>query len=81
MEMTRLSGENSALVGILTGRRSVQAHPGGQGRRARSEFCNISPLGQVPALVLPDGHAMTESTTMRQLIAKHHPSAQLAPVV
>lgn len=44
-----------------------------------AEFRRISPLGQVPALVLPDGHAMTESAAMCQLIAERHPYARLAP--
>lgn len=44
-----------------------------------AEFRRISPLGQVPALVLPDGHAMTESAAMCQLIAERYPYARLAP--
>ncbi|PWK70773.1 glutathione S-transferase family protein [Aminobacter sp. AP02] len=43
------------------------------------EFRKISPLGQVPALVLPDGHAMTESAAMCQLLAERHPYARLSP--
>ncbi|GAA2881562.1 glutathione S-transferase [Aminobacter niigataensis] len=42
-------------------------------------FRTISPLGQVPVLVLPDGSAMTESAAMCQLIAERHPDARLAP--
>lgn len=43
-------------------------------------FRSISPLGQVPALVLPDGTTMTESAAMCQLIAERAPQARLAPV-
>lgn len=43
------------------------------------EFSKISPLGQVPALVLPDGHSMTESAAICALIAERHPNARLAP--
>lgn len=42
-------------------------------------FRTISPLGQVPVLVLPDGSAMTESAAMCQLIAERHPDARFAP--
>ncbi|MBB6467709.1 glutathione S-transferase [Aminobacter lissarensis] len=52
-----------------------------KGVEPAAEFRTISPLGQVPALVLPDGHAMTESAAMCQLIAERHPDARLAPTV
>ncbi len=44
-------------------------------------FLAISPLGQVPALVLPDGRAMTESAAISILVADLHPEAGLAPAV
>lgn len=50
-----------------------------KGVEPEAEFRRISPLGQVPALVLPDGHAMTESAAMCQLIAERYPYARLAP--
>ncbi|WP_269930813.1 glutathione S-transferase family protein [Aminobacter sp. HY435] len=43
------------------------------------QFGKISPLGQVPALVLPEGQSMTESAAMCQLIAERFPNAKLAP--
>lgn len=43
------------------------------------QFASISPLGQVPALVLPEGGSMTESAAMCQLIAERFPNAGLAP--
>jgi len=52
-----------------------------KGTEPTAEFGQISPLGQVPALVLPDGQAMTESAAMCQLIAERHPYARLAPAV
>lgn len=52
-----------------------------KGIEPAAEFRNISPLGQVPALMLPDGLAMTESAAMCQLIAERHPYARLAPSV
>lgn len=42
-------------------------------------FRKLSPLGQVPTLVLPDGNALTESAAICQLIAERHPQTQLAP--
>lgn len=44
-------------------------------------FRRISPLGQVPALVLSDGTVMTESAAMCLLIADNHPDSGLAPAV
>lgn len=44
-----------------------------------AEFLAISPLGQVPALVLPDGRTMTESAAITIMIADLHPEAGLAP--
>lgn len=43
-------------------------------------FLAISPLGQVPAIVLPDGRSMTESAAICILLAENHPGARLAPV-
>jgi glutathione S-transferase len=40
----------------------------------------ISPLGQVPALVLPDGSAMTESAAICLYLADLVPGAGLAPL-
>ncbi|MGB3897360.1 MAG: glutathione S-transferase family protein [Mesorhizobium sp.] len=42
-------------------------------------FLEISPLNQVPALALPDGHTMTESAAICILLAERFPQAALAP--
>ena len=42
-------------------------------------FREISPLGQVPALTLPDGSSITESAAICILIAELYPAAALAP--
>lgn len=49
--------------------------PGG----APADFLAISPLGQVPALVLPDGTVMTESAAICLYLADIAPGAGLAP--
>jgi glutathione S-transferase len=43
-------------------------------------FSRISPLGQVPALLLPDGTAMTESAAIAIHLADLHPELRLAPL-
>jgi glutathione S-transferase len=50
--------------------------PGG----APSDFLAINPLGQVPALVLPDGGVMTESAAICLYLADIAPNADLAPL-
>jgi len=50
-----------------------------KGDNQRPEFLAINPLGQVPALVLPDGTLMTESAAMVLQIVDRHPEAKLAP--
>ncbi|NGN44103.1 glutathione S-transferase family protein [Mesorhizobium sp. CGMCC 1.15528] len=42
-------------------------------------FLEISPLGQVPVLTLPEGQTMTESAAMCILLAERHADAALAP--
>ncbi|PAQ05553.1 glutathione S-transferase family protein [Mesorhizobium temperatum] len=44
-------------------------------------FLDISPLNQVPVLILPDGSSMTESAAICILLAERHPEAALAPAV
>jgi len=44
------------------------------------EFLSVNPMGQIPALVLPDGTLMTETAAMLVQIADRHPEAKLAPV-
>ncbi len=46
----------------------------------RSEaFLSVNPMGQIPALILPDGTLMTESAAILLQIVDQHPEAQLAP--
>jgi glutathione S-transferase len=45
------------------------------------QFLEISPLGQVPVLTLPDGRSMTESAAICILLAERHPEAGLAPAI
>ncbi|MBN9272746.1 MAG: glutathione S-transferase family protein [Mesorhizobium sp.] len=44
------------------------------------EFLAVSPMNQVPVLVLPDGHAVAESAAICTLLAELHPGAGLGPV-
>jgi len=44
-----------------------------------AEFLAVNPMGQIPALVLPDGTLMTESAGMILQICERHPEAKLAP--
>lgn len=46
---------------------------------ADPEFLKVSPLGQVPALALPEGGTMTESSAICILLGERHPEAGLAP--
>jgi glutathione S-transferase len=48
---------------------------------APAEFLEISPLGQVPALVLPDGSIMTESAAISLYLADLTPEAGLSPPI
>jgi GST-like protein len=45
----------------------------------RSRLLQVNPLGQVPALVLPDGTVMTESLAMLHYIDDMAPNAMLIP--
>ncbi len=42
-------------------------------------FLAVNPMGQIPALVLPDGTLMTETAAMLAHIVDRHPEAKLAP--
>jgi len=44
------------------------------------EFLAVSPMNQVPVLVLADGHAVTESAAICALLAERHPGRGLGPV-
>jgi glutathione S-transferase len=43
------------------------------------EFLSINPMGQIPALVLPDGTLMTETAAIVLQLVDLHPEAKLAP--
>jgi glutathione S-transferase len=42
-------------------------------------FLSVNPMGQIPALVLPDGTLMTETAAMLAHIVDRHPEAKLGP--
>ncbi|MCG7505557.1 glutathione S-transferase family protein [Mesorhizobium retamae] len=44
------------------------------------EFLKISPMHQVPVLVLPDGHAVPETAAISLLLAELHPGKGLGPI-
>jgi glutathione S-transferase len=46
---------------------------------APEQLLAINPLGQIPALILPDGSIMTESAAILILLADIAPDAKLAP--
>ena len=50
-----------------------------EGEHQASEFLGVNPLGQIPALVLPDGTRMTESAAMVLHIADAHDDPPLIP--
>jgi glutathione S-transferase/GST-like protein len=45
-----------------------------------NEFLSVNPMGQIPALILPDGTLMTETAAMLIQIVDRHPEAKLAPL-
>jgi GST-like protein len=49
------------------------------GSPTRARLLEVNPLGQVPALVLPDGTVMTESLAMLHYVADRAPQAGLIP--
>lgn len=50
-----------------------------QGGRIPQNIARINPLGQVPALTLPDGTVMTESAAILLYLADKYPETELAP--
>jgi glutathione S-transferase/GST-like protein len=50
-----------------------------KGEHKNAEFLSVNPMGQIPALVLPDGTLMTETAAMLVHIVGRHPEAKLAP--
>ena len=49
------------------------------GSPTRARLLEVNPLGQVPALVLPDGEVMTESLAMLHYVSDAAPKAGLIP--
>ena len=45
----------------------------------RDQLMSINPMAQVPALILPDGQLMTESSAILIWLAETHPQARLSP--
>jgi glutathione S-transferase/GST-like protein len=46
-----------------------------------AEFLAVNPMGQIPALALPDGTLMTETAAMLVQLVDRHPEAKMAPPV
>jgi GST-like protein len=65
-----------ALAGLALDREEVDYSPGSP---TRSRLLDVNPLGQVPALVLPDGGVMTESLAMVHYANDLAPQAGLVP--
>ena len=64
------------LAGIAYGYEEVDYS---EGSATRPRLLEVNPLGQVPALVLPDGTLMTESLAMLHWIQDQAPQASLIP--
>jgi glutathione S-transferase/GST-like protein len=52
-----------------------------KGEHKSEAFLSVNPMGQIPALLLPDGTLMTETAAMLVQIADRHPAAALLPPV
>ena len=48
-------------------------------KSARDELARVNPLGQIPALVLPDGSVLTESAAILIHLGLTHPQSGLLP--
>ncbi len=46
-----------------------------------ADYGRVNPMRQAPALVLPDGELMTESSAILTWLADDHPEARLAPTM
>lgn len=66
-----------ALAGIPLEVEEVDYEPGSP---TRERLLAVNPLGQVPALALPDGRVMTESLAIVHYLADLAPGANLIPV-
>lgn len=63
-------------AGVAFDRRDVQRR---DGRVADADFEKISPMKQIPALVLPDGTVLCESVAICLALAERHPDAGSMP--
>jgi glutathione S-transferase len=50
-----------------------------EGAEIKSDYLEINPRGQIPALILPDGSILTESAAIMLQIADNHPDEGLLP--
>lgn len=51
------------------------------GEHRQPEYLAVNPVGEVPALVLPDGTVVTESAAMVLLLGERYPETGLVPAV
>ena len=65
-----------ALAGLPLDCEEVDYSPGSP---TRERLLSVNPLGQVPALVLPDGQVLTESLAMLHYVDDRAPRAGLVP--
>jgi len=65
-----------ALAGLPLDCEEVDYSPGSP---TRDRLLSVNPLGQVPALVLPDGQVLTESLAMLHYVDDRAPRAGLVP--
>ena len=65
-----------ALAGLPCDCKEVDYSPGSP---TRERLLAVNPLGQVPALVLPDGRVLTESLAMLHYVDDRAPKAGLIP--
>ncbi len=65
-----------ALAGVPLEREEVDYSPGSP---TRDRLLAVNPLGQVPALILPDGRVLTESLAIIHYLDDLEPGAALVP--
>ncbi|MFL5258490.1 MAG: glutathione S-transferase family protein [Hyphomicrobiales bacterium] len=75
------AGSGSAVVEVLLEEigADYRVESVGKGPEAPRGYAEINPLGQVPALILPDGTIMTESAAITIYLADKFPELGLAP--
>jgi GST-like protein len=55
-------------------------HPEDQGAQRAPAYLAINPLGQLPAVITPEGELLTESAAIAIHLAERFPAARLAPL-